>query len=154
MGRVLGAADFLQKPIERERLASLVRKYRGAAPFPALIVEDDASARDVLRRTLEQDGWSVREATNGREGLARLADGIPDVILLDLMMPEMDGFEFVDELRGNQAWSRIPVVVVTARDLSPEERGRLEGRVRKVLQKGALSRDELAREIRKLARLG
>jgi signal transduction histidine kinase/DNA-binding response OmpR family regulator len=155
MGRVLGAADFLQKPVDRDQLAGLVRKYRGPrAPCPAIVIEDDPASREVLRRTLEQDGWRVCEAANGREGLALVADGIPDLILLDLMMPEMDGFEFVERLRANAAWSRIPVVVVTARDLSLDDRERLKGRVRKILQKGAFSRDQLAREIRQLARLG
>jgi signal transduction histidine kinase/CheY-like chemotaxis protein len=155
MGRVLGAADFLQKPIDRDRLASLARKYRGAhSPCPAIIVEDDPASREVLRRTLEQDGWKVCEARNGKEGLALLEEGIPDLVLLDLMMPEMDGFEFVEQLRANAAWAQIPVLVVTARDLSLEERQRLDGRVRKILQKGAFSRDQLAREIRSLARLG
>jgi CheY-like chemotaxis protein/nitrogen-specific signal transduction histidine kinase len=154
MGRALGAADYLPKPIDRERLSAVLRRFRGPhTPCPAVVIEDDPASREVLRRTLEQDGWRVCEATNGREGLELLADGTPDLILLDLMMPEMDGFEFVDALRANEAWAGIPVVVVTARDLSSQERARLEGRVRKVLQKGAFSRDALAREIRRLARL-
>jgi signal transduction histidine kinase/CheY-like chemotaxis protein len=154
MGRALGAADYLPKPIDRDRLSAVLRRFRGPhSPCPAVIVEDDPASREVLRRTLEQDGWRVCEATNGREGLELLAAGIPDLILLDLMMPEMDGFEFVEALRSNPAWASIPVVVVTARELSSDERGRLESHVRKVLQKGALSRDALAREIRRLARL-
>ncbi len=154
MGRALGAADYIPKPIDRERLAAVLRRFRGPhSPCPAVIIEDDPASREVLRRTLEQDGWRVCEATNGREGLELLEAGAPDLILLDLMMPEMDGFEFVEALRANAAWADIPVVVVTARDLSGAERERLEGRVRKVLQKGALSRDALAREIRRIARL-
>jgi signal transduction histidine kinase/CheY-like chemotaxis protein len=154
MGRALGAADYLPKPIDRERLAAVLKRFRGpVSPCPAVVIEDDPASREVLRRTLEQDGWKVCEAANGREGLELLAAGTPDLILLDLMMPEMDGFEFVDALRANEAWAGIPVVVVTARDLSGAERTRLESHVRKVLQKGALSRDALAREIRRLARL-
>ena len=154
MGRALGAADYLPKPIDRERLSAILRRFRGPqSPCPAVVIEDDPASREVLRRTLEQDGWRVCEATNGREGLELLASGTPDLILLDLMMPEMDGFEFVEALRANEAWAGIPVVVVTARDLSGDERRRLESHVRKVLQKGALSRDALAREIRRLARL-
>ncbi len=154
MGRALGAADYLPKPIDRERLSAVLRRFRGSrTPCPALVIEDDPASREVLRRTLEGDGWRVCEARNGREGLEFLKGGAPDLILLDLMMPEMDGFEFVEALRANPAWVQIPVVVVTARDLSGEERERLERHVRKVLQKGALTADALAREIRRLARL-
>jgi len=132
----------------------VLRRFRGPqAPCPAVVIEDDPASREVLRRTLEQDGWRVCEARNGREGLELLKGGTPDVILLDLMMPEMDGFEFVETLRANELWAQIPVVVVTARELSNEQRERLEGRVRKVLQKSALTSDALAREIRRLARL-
>jgi CheY-like chemotaxis protein/nitrogen-specific signal transduction histidine kinase len=154
MGRALGAADYLPKPIDRDRLSAVLRRFRGPqAPCPAVVIEDDPASREVLRRTLEQDGWRVCEAQNGREGLELLKGGTPDLILLDLMMPEMDGFEFVETLRANELWAQIPVVVVTARELSSEQRERLEGRVRKVLQKGALTSDALAREIRRLARL-
>jgi len=152
MGRVLGAADYLPKPVDRERLAAVVRRYRGTRrPAPALVIEDDLAARELLRRTLEQDGWRVEVAGNGRDGLRALEGELPDLILLDLMMPEMDGFAFVEALRANPAWAAIPVLVVTARDLTNEDRRRLEGQVRQVLQKGAFSRDELAREIRRHA---
>jgi CheY-like chemotaxis protein len=115
-----------------------------------LVVEDDAATRDVIRRTLEGDGWQVTEAQNGRVALEAVSTKVPDLILLDLMMPEMDGFEFVAELRRNDAWKRVPVVVVTAKDLTREDRERLDGYVRRVFQKGAFSRDELIREIRLL----
>jgi CheY-like chemotaxis protein len=114
------------------------------------VVEDDAATRDVIRRTLEGDGWVVTEAENGRVALSSVATQVPDLILLDLMMPEMDGFEFVAELRRNEAWRRVPVVVVTAKDLTREDRERLDGYVRRIFQKGALSREELIREIRLL----
>ncbi len=154
MGRVLGAADFLSKPVDRARLAAAVRRYRGArTPPQALVVEDDAASREVLRRTLEQDGWSVMEAHNGLEGLRALERALPDLILLDLMMPEMDGFSFVEALAASPAWAGVPVIVLTARELSAEERQRLQGHVSQVLQKGALNREELAREIRRAAGL-
>ncbi len=114
-----------------------------------LVVEDDAATRDVLRRTLEQNGWDVSEAENGRVGLEMMARATPQLILLDLMMPEMDGFEFVSEMRRTEGWRRIPLIVVTAKDLSSEDRARLDGQVRRVFQKGAFTREELVREIRR-----
>jgi signal transduction histidine kinase/CheY-like chemotaxis protein len=152
IGRVLGAADFVTKPVDRERLAGVVRRYRGTRePARALIIEDDPASRELLRRSLEQDGWQVGEAANGREGLRALESERPDLILLDLMMPEMDGFALLEALRANAAWSSVPVLVVTARELSSEEQRRLEGRVRQILRKGAHSREELVREIRRHA---
>ena len=154
MGHALGAADYLPKPIDRERLVSMLGRYRCKhPPCPILVIEDDASTREMIRRTLEQDGWTVCEAENGRVGLERLAENRPDLILLDLMMPEMDGFEFVAELRRHAEWKGIPVVVVTARDITREDRVRLNGQVKKIFQKGALSREDLAREIRTMARI-
>jgi len=153
MGHALGAADYLPKPIDRDRLAAILRKYRcKQAPCHLLIVEDDATTRELMRRTLEQDGWTVCEAENGRVGIECLAEVEPELILLDLMMPEMDGFEFLTELRKHEAWLDIPVIVVTAKDVTAEERLRLDGHVKKIVQKGGLSREELAREIRALAR--
>jgi CheY-like chemotaxis protein len=102
--------------------------------------------REMTRRVLEMGGWSVIEAENGQAGLDRLAAFRPGVILLDLMMPKMNGFEFVDELRRHPEWKSIPVVVVTAKDLTAEDRERLNGQVGLILQKGAYSRDELLRE--------
>ena len=92
----------------------------------------------------------MSEAENGRVALAQIAARRPDVVLLDLMMPEMDGFEFVAELRKRQEWRTIPVVVVTAKDLTPEERQRLSGHVEKILQKTAYRREDLLREVRDL----
>ena len=155
LGYALGAADYLTKPIDRERLAIILQKYRCAhPPYTVLVVEDDADTCDTLRRMLEKEGWTVSEAENGRVALARIAARRPDVVLLDLMMPEMDGFEFVAELRKRQEWRTIPVVVVTAKDLTPEERQRLSGQVEKILQKTAYSREDLLREVRDLMAQG
>ncbi|MCE7947618.1 MAG: ammonium transporter [Chloroflexi bacterium CFX4] len=157
MGFALGASDYLTKPIDRRRLTALLKRYRRAAPTTAegagrvLILEDMDVLRDMLARTLTQEGWQVATAENGLVGLARMAESVPDLILLDLMMPEMDGFQFVAELRRNPEWRGVPVVVVTAKELTLEDRSTLSGYVERIVQKGAYARDELLREVRDLA---
>jgi CheY-like chemotaxis protein len=148
LGYALGASDYLTKPIDRERLVTVLEKYR--RDLPVLVVDDDATVRQLLRRMLEPEGYTVVEAENGRAALERLREGSPALILLDLMMPEMDGFEFLTEFRRNEGWRTIPIVVVTAKDLSRDERERLNGYVQKILQKGAHGRAELLAEVREL----
>jgi CheY-like chemotaxis protein len=146
-GYALGAADYMVKPVDRERLVAVLRDVAGGGGRSVLVVDDDDVLRQGIRQALERDGWRVSEAQNGRVGLGRLAEAPPDVIVLDLMMPEMDGFELCDELRKSPAWRRIPVIVITAKDLTQEERRRLSGGVERILQKDAPSRDEMLREV-------
>jgi PAS domain S-box-containing protein len=151
LGYALGATDYLTKPVDRDRLAALVRKYRRPdAKDVVLVVEDDPATRSLLRRSLEAEGWTVVEAENGRVALEALAHTRPALILLDLMMPEMDGFQFVAELRRSEDGRAIPVVVLTAKDVTSEERLRLTGCVEVILQKGAASRENILGEIRTL----
>jgi CheY-like chemotaxis protein len=155
IGHALGASDYLTKPFDRQKLVSALRRYRrDGAQRPVLVVEDDAPTREVIKRALERDGWAVSEADNGRRGLQSVARQVPDLILLDLMMPEMDGFEFVAELRKSESGRRIPVVVVTAKELGEEDRRRLNGQVRRVLHKGSFSREELTSELRRALESG
>ncbi|MDQ3218370.1 MAG: response regulator, partial [Actinomycetota bacterium] len=151
MGYMLGASEFLSKPIDRNQLTSLLKRHV-ATPESCgvLVVEDDEPTRQVIRRTLTKQGWTVAEAENGRVALEKVKQHPPSLILLDLMMPEMDGFEFLDTLRHNEAWDAIPVVVLTAKDLTPKERAMLSGNVERVLQKGAYTRDALVSEVRKI----
>ncbi len=156
LGRALGAADYLVKPLDPRRLVETMRRCTTSAPGLALMVEDDPATREVLRRMLESDGWMVKEACNGREALECVEQCRPGLIVLDLMMPEMDGFEFLAALREHEHGRSIPVVVVTARDLSAEDRLFLNGSMmlggcaRRVLQKGGFSREDLLREVRDL----
>jgi CheY-like chemotaxis protein len=151
LGYTLGAADYLTKPVDREHLGRVLRKYRcPEPPCPVLLIEDDETTRGMMRTMLEREGWQVTEATNGREGLERVAEGQPHAILLDLMMPEMDGFEFIAELRKRREWRHIPVVVITAKELTGEDRERLSGSVERVLEKGAFTREELLQRVREL----
>jgi CheY-like chemotaxis protein len=108
------------------------------------------AVRHLFRRILEPEGYAVVEAENGRVALERLRDVSPSVILLDLMMPEMDGFDFAAELRRHEVWREIPVIVVTARDLSRDDHERLNGYVQRILQKGTHGRDQLLAEVREL----
>ena len=115
-----------------------------------LVIEDDPDMRELERTVLACGGHQVIVAENGREGLRALEGRRPCVILLDLMMPVMDGFEFLAELRQEEAWRQIPVIVVTAKNLSPEEHERLNGSVARILQKGAYDRQALLAEVRAL----
>jgi ammonium transporter len=160
-GFALGAADYLTKPVDRKRLSTLLNKYRRnkgdtgkLPPGYILIVEDDDNIRDVLGRSLEKMGWGVREATNGLSALEILhnlgSEDLPSLVLLDLMMPVMDGFQFVAAVRQNPQWEQIPIVVLTAKDLTTDDRQQLNGFVEQVMEKQYFSRDELLHEIREL----
>ena len=151
LGFALGAAEYLTKPIDRKQLAALVKRYvPSASAGPVLVVEDDAPTRALLRRALTKAGWTVADAENGRVALERIADARPALVLLDLMMPEMDGFEFLDALRRDDTRRDIPVVVITAKTLTDADRHRLNGDVERVVQKRALDTDALLTEVRAL----
>jgi PAS domain S-box-containing protein len=136
----LGAADYLIKPIDRDRLVRALEKCcpRGA-PRHVLIVEDDAPTSELMARALRQIDCTVTQAENGRAGLERLNEALPDAILLDLMMPEMDGFEFIAQVRAETRWRHIPVIVVTAKTLTAEDLARLNGQVQHLVHKGEYS---------------
>jgi CheY-like chemotaxis protein len=151
LGFALGAADYLTKPIERERLADALRRVRAdERAGPALVVDDDPGVREMLRRILEKDGWRVVEAENGRVALDCMLESGPSVVLLDLMMPEMDGFTFIDEVRRRGGVGSAPIIVLTAKTLTETDRQRLQGAVTRVLQKGEQSSSELIAEIRRV----
>jgi signal transduction histidine kinase/DNA-binding response OmpR family regulator len=151
-GYALGAADYMTKPFDREQLTAMLGKYRRSANkhAPALVVEDDEVTRALLVRVLEQEDWVVREAANGIDALEQVTAERPQLILLDLMMPEMDGFEFVQELHKLPGGDTIPVVVITAKDITLEDRLRLNGYVARILEKGSYSRDDLLRAVKEM----
>ncbi len=138
MGFALGASEYLTKPIDRDRLLSVLRRYGSESePLPVLVIEDDVDTRSMLTRTLEREGWTVIEAENGRVGLERATETTPGLVLLDLMMPEMDGFEFLETFRSIDNYRSVPVVVITAKELSEEDRRRLNGGVAHIVEKGS-----------------
>jgi signal transduction histidine kinase/CheY-like chemotaxis protein len=150
-GMTLGAVGYLTKPIDREKLVDLIAKYRRpSGPTRVLIIEDDATQRERIRSWLEPQNWSLIEADNGRVALDRLSECIADVILLDLMMPEMDGFQFVAEMQKHPMWIQIPIIVVTARDLTVEDHARLNSGIEVVLRKESFRPTTLIESIRRV----
>ncbi len=148
-GFTLGADDYLVKPVDWEDFSRRIARVLGRAEpgAPALVVDDDPDTRALFRRTLEKDGLAVIEAENGEVALARVSQSVPSVIILDLMMPVMDGFEFIDQLRKNPLWRNIPVLVVTAKSTGPEDRRRLDGGVGAILNKGGSDQGTLLTDI-------
>ncbi|GJD79429.1 response regulator [Methylobacterium gregans] len=150
LGQALGATDYFVKPIDWERMKGLMERYRPEGhEARVLVVDDDTDARDRLRRTLQRDGWAVDEAENGRAALGRIDAERPNLILLDLMMPEMDGFAFLRALRSRPDGD-IPVVVLTAKEITDTEKASLEAQADRVIVKGSLSLGEIGRQLRAL----
>jgi CheY-like chemotaxis protein len=147
----LGAAEFMTKPVERTRLAAILRAAIAPSTRPVLVVEDDAATRDLTRRQLERLGVEIADAADGSEALAWLASNLPPaLILLDLLMPRMDGFAFLDEIAKMPQLRDVPIVILTAVELSGAERERLLGRAREVLAKGSTKSTDLAATVRRL----
>ena len=144
----LGAADYVIKPVDWERLRLVMERFR-ESDGDVLVVDDEADTRHRTRQVLEKHGWTVVEASNGAEALERVKHAVPRVILLDLNMPVMDGFDFLQALRQRPGCDRVPVVVLTALDLTTEDRRRLRG-ANQVLSKGDVSLHDLAEKLRTL----
>jgi CheY-like chemotaxis protein len=148
-GFALGAADIVTKPVDRERLSMILKKYSCPhPPCPTLLVEDDAATRELTRTILQKEGWKVTEAENGRVALKCMERSRPRVILLDLMMPEMDGFEFVAQMRQKVEWRSIPIVVLTAYELAVEERRKLNGSVETIIKKAGDTPEAVLHQLR------
>ncbi|OUD15296.1 response regulator [Thioflexithrix psekupsensis] len=150
IGYSLGAAEYLTKPIDREELNQVLKKFldvndKGSQLI--LVVEDDHVTRNMIATMLRKAGWQIQTAENGVEALKYLALTSPDLIISDLMMPEMDGFEFISTIKNTEVWRKIPVVVLTAKDLTPQDRDVLNNKVERIFQKGQYQRDELLFEI-------
>jgi CheY-like chemotaxis protein len=143
-----GARSFLSKPVERAELLRTLEQAPTREPGRILVVDDDADTLDLICAMLEGAGYQIVTAANGREALDQIALARPEALILDLMLPEMDGFEVVYRLGLNAEWRHIPVILLTARDLSHEERRALDIGTARILQKGNYSRDELLAELK------
>jgi signal transduction histidine kinase/DNA-binding response OmpR family regulator/CHASE3 domain sensor protein len=151
-GYSLGATDYLTKPVDGEQLRKIVRRHQTPEePAIVLLVEDDEGTRKKMARMLEKAGWEVAQAENGQVALERLAVRPPSLVLLDLMMPVMDGFDFLVELHASPDWRNIPVVILTAKDLTDEDLRVLSGRVEEIVEKGAWSHERVVALVEKLA---
>lgn len=142
LGYALGASDFISKPFESAVILKAVERL-SLSGNNVMIVDDDPGSRELLERILEKAACKTTIATNGKEAIAMLSENRPDLMLLDLMMPKMDGFEVIDRLREHESWCDIPVIVVTAKDLTHEETARLNGHIERVFRKGSLDRGVL-----------
>jgi len=144
----------LQKPINRDRLIAVLTKYHGRdSSDQVLVVDDEPAMREMLCRMLDNGTWKVEEAANGLVALEKITQCPPTLIILDLKMPVMDGFQMIAELRKHDDWRKIPVVVVSARELTADDRKRLQGHVLKILQKGEFSRESLMHEVQETVKL-
>lgn len=141
----------MTKPVNRDGLSLILKKYTITnIPGPVLLIEDDLVTRKVAREMLEKEGWKVREAANGLDALDYMERETPGLIVLDLLMPEMDGFEFAACVRKREEWRSIPIVVLTARELRSEDLLRLNGYVEKVLPVEGDSYEALLDQVRDL----
>jgi DNA-binding response OmpR family regulator/anti-sigma regulatory factor (Ser/Thr protein kinase) len=148
LGYALGANDYLIKPIDLRQLLSVLQKYHiDPDRNSVLLVEDDRNTREILSRQLAKEGWQVTAVDNGCKALESLEKNTPQLVVSDLMMPEMDGFELIYELRQNTLWRQLPIVILTAKELSSSEREQLQGRVEKIVQKGGCSSEVLLQEL-------
>ncbi|MDX1531511.1 MAG: response regulator, partial [Rhodothermales bacterium] len=154
LGYVLGAVDYVPKPVDRARLLRVLHRALGprtdGAERPVLVVDDDPATAEVVRRALEWEGYPVVAATDGRKGLDAVAEACPALVILDLVMPEVDGFAFLEALRALPGGAAVPVVILTAHDLTEADHRRLGGRVERVLKKGGARSADLLAEVRRL----
>jgi PAS domain S-box-containing protein len=144
---MLGAADVLTKPFEPQQLRAAIARLLPPGGG-VLVVDDEAAVRRLVFETLSEDGFELREAADGAEALEAIRAWKPDLIVLDLMMPNMDGFGVLDRLQGDPATRLLPVIVLTARRLSTDERDLLQRRAVALVEKSRYSPTELRRVVR------
>ena len=150
LGYRLGAFDYLLKPFDREAILAALGRIDPPQQGHLLVVDDDPQVVDLVSQLLEGEPYEVTAATDGQEALEVIARQRPTVILLDLLMPRMDGFAVIAHLQQDPEWRQIPVIVLTAKTLTAAEHALLDQSVRTVVQKQGLDRDTLIQEVRSL----
>jgi threonine synthase len=142
-----------QAPTPQEGLLSALNNVTPNRFSRVVVVDDTAEARRLIRRILQSQGdFEIYEATNGREAIELVSKEIPDLVILDLMMPEVNGFAVLDELRSKPETANIPVIVATAKELTVDEKSRLQGQIQSLMLKGDFLNDEFLEEVRSLIR--
>jgi len=150
----LGATDYMVKPIDRNALLSALKRFGTRSPLDILIVDDDPEMRTLIARMLAPGDYQIRQAADGELALAELDAEVPDLVILDLLMPRTDGFRVLESVRSNPATAQLPVIVVSALDLNQEQIVWLRRQTTTVLEKSSLSTDSLIAEIQRLLRIG
>lgn len=151
LGYALGAAEYLLKPVQAKQLGAILDKYKpDLTSNSILVVEDDSDTRAMLCRQLKKQNWEVIEAENGSQALVKLAEFTPAIIISDLMMPEMDGFELVYQLRQHEPWRAIPIVILTAKEITSQDHQKLNGSVIRIFEKGLYHCSDLLAEVNNL----
>jgi len=152
LGFSLGAFDYLVKPFEKEALVAALQRIPGAPTNRVLVVDDEPDAVDLITQLLQDEGYQVTGVYGGEEALRVLEAEPPDIILLDLLMPGMDGFEVIEQVKANERWKDIPIVVVTAKDLTDADGEFLRRSVDKIIRKSGLDSETLVRDVQSLLR--
>jgi CheY-like chemotaxis protein len=152
LGMALGAVDYFVKPVPADELVSRLRRFNfgGSAKTQVLVVDDERANRDWLTEVLEPAGFGVTTAGGGREGIELAHSQRPDLVLLDLMMPGVSGFDVVEALRSDKATSAMPIMVLTAKELTDDDKRQLTGRVSSILQRGSTGATELVSHLRQV----
>ncbi|MBI3004174.1 MAG: response regulator [Ignavibacteriales bacterium] len=149
----LGAVDLLAKPTDPNRLLSVVRQFIKSNDQYILVVDDNEDFALAVKNLMKPDGLNIKVANGGKKALEILKESKPALILLDLLMPEMDGFEVVRQLQANDAWKRIPVIILSGKELTPEELSKLNNQVTNYMKKDDLSQVELTRTVKRILNL-
>jgi signal transduction histidine kinase/CheY-like chemotaxis protein len=152
LGFSLGAFDYLVKPFGKEAIMAALQRIPGVPAKNVLVVDDEPAAVDLLTQILQDEGYLVKGACSGEEALRALEAAPQDIIFLDLLMPEMDGFEVIRRVEANSRWRDIPIIVVTAKDLTDSDQRFLQRSVDKIIQKSGLTSENLMKEVQSLLR--
>ena len=152
LGFNLGAFDYLVKPFEKEAISAVLQRIHGVPSKRVLVVDDESATVDLLTQILQDEGYQVTGTYSGEEALSALDTSPQDIILLDLVMPEMDGFEVIQRVKANPRWKDIPIIVVTAKDLTDSDWRFLNRSIDRIIQKSGIDRESLMKEVRSLLR--